>query len=82
MIRTLPIWLRNIRPLPASFLLLFAAIGFPVVIALAVLTVVPLVVLVGGLALWVSSTLLLGWAGIEMLAAIERWMEGNTRFQR
>lgn len=82
MIRTAPTWLLNIKPLPASFLLLATAIGVPVVIALAVLTLVPMVVLLGGLALWVSATLLLGWAGIEVLAAIERWLEGDPRFQR
>ena len=41
-----------------------------------------LLVLVGGFAVWILASLLLGWAGIEALAACERWMERQSRFQR
>jgi hypothetical protein len=47
-----------------------------------VLTLVPLVMIVGGLAVATVVTLLLGWAGIEALAAFERWMDHDPRFQR
>ncbi|MFN9645414.1 MAG: hypothetical protein ACK6BG_09935 [Cyanobacteriota bacterium] len=46
------------------------------------MTLIPLLVLLGGFVLWIAATLLLGWAGIEALAACERWMEGDPRFQR
>jgi hypothetical protein len=38
--------------------------------------------IVGGLAVAIVVTLLLGWAGIEALAAFERWMDRDPRFQR
>lgn len=68
--------------LPASLLLASAAVGCIVLASLAALTLIPLLVLLGGIALWIVATLLLGWAGIEALAACERWMERNPRFQR
>jgi hypothetical protein len=69
-------------PLPASLLLASAAIGSLVLSALAALTLIPLLVLLGGLVAWILATVLLGWAGIEALAALERWMERQSRFQR
>ncbi len=68
--------------LPASLLLASAAIGCIVLTSLAALTLIPLLVLLGGLVLWIVASLLLGWAGIEALAACERWMERHPRFQR
>ena len=68
--------------LPTSLLLASAAVGFVVLATLAALTVLPLLVLLGGALLWIVSTPLLAWAGIEALAACERWMERNPRFQR
>ena len=68
--------------LPTSLLLASAAVGFVVLATLAALTVLPLLVLLGGALLWIVSTLLLAWAGIEALAACERWMERNPRFRR
>jgi len=53
------------------------------VIALAVsLALVPLVLGVGALVVWLALALILGWAGIELLAALERWLENDPRFQR
>ncbi len=69
-------------PLPTSLLLVSAAVGSLVLAGLAALTLIPLLVLVGGFAVWILATLLLGWAGIEALAACERWMERQSRFQR
>jgi hypothetical protein len=68
--------------LPASILLASAAIGCIVLTGLAALTLIPLLVLLGGFVLWIVASLLLGWAGIEALAACERWMERHPRFQR
>lgn len=68
--------------LPASLLLASAAVGCIVLTSLAALTLIPLLVLLGGLVLWIVASLLLGWAGIEALAACERWMERHPRFQR
>ena len=52
-------------------------------ITLAVsLALIPLVVGVGALVVWLASALILGWAGIELLAALERWLENDPRFQR
>lgn len=82
MIRLSPLWPLSIQSLPASLLLVSAAIGSIILASLAVLTLVPLVVLLGGLAVWIVATLLLGWAGIEALAAFERWMERDPRFLR
>jgi hypothetical protein len=53
------------------------------VITLAVsLALVPLVVGVCALVVWLVLALILGWAGIELLAALERWLENDPRFQR
>jgi hypothetical protein len=53
-----------------------------VLTGVALLTLVPLVMIVGGMAAAIVATLLLGWAGIEALAAFERWMDHDPRFQR
>ncbi|MFM7464802.1 MAG: glypican [Cyanobium sp.] len=72
----------RIAPLRASLLLIATAIGAIVLSGIAVLTLVPLTIIVGGMAVALVSTLLLGWAGIEALAAVERWMDQDPRFQR
>ncbi|MFN9660085.1 MAG: glypican [Cyanobacteriota bacterium] len=65
-----------------SLLLASAAVGVIVLTGLAALTLIPLLLILGGLALWIVVTLLLAWAGLEALAACERWMERQPRFQR
>jgi len=72
----------KIAPLPASLLLIATALGSVVLAGIALLTLVPLVMIVGGMVITVVATLLLGWAGIEALAAFERWMDHDPRFQR
>ena len=72
----------KIAPLPASLLLIATALGSVVLAGIALLTLVPLVMIVGGMLITVVATLLLGWAGIEALAAFERWMDHDPRFQR
>ncbi len=71
-----------IPPLPASLLLVSAAVGSIVLGVFAAFTLIPLLLVLGGVVLWIVVTLLLGWAGIEALAACERWMERDPRFQR
>jgi hypothetical protein len=46
------------------------------------LTLIPLAIGVGALLVWLAAALILGWAGIELLAALERWLENDPRFQR
>ena len=82
MIRIPPSWPIKIAPLPASLLLVTTALGSIVLTGIALLTLVPMVMIVGGLAVGILVTLLLGWAGIEALAAFERWMDHDPRFQR
>jgi hypothetical protein len=59
-----------------------AAIGALVVLPLVVLAAIPLVV---ATVMAVGGVLVLGltvWACIEGLAALERWVERDPRFQR
>jgi hypothetical protein len=52
------------------------------VIGFTTFALVPLLLAVGVVAAWVLALLLLAWAGIEGLAALERWFETDSRFQR
>ncbi len=72
----------RIPPLPASLALVFTAVGAVVLIGLTTLALIPLLVGLGLLAAWLVAALLLGWAGLEGLAALERWIENDQRFQR
>jgi hypothetical protein len=69
-------------PLPTSLALVCMAIGAVVLIVLTTLALVPLVLGLGLLACWLVASLLLAWAGVEGLAALERWFEKDSRFQR
>lgn len=82
MIRLSPSWPLNLRPLAASLLLIAAALGSIVLVGILLLTLIPLVVVVGGLVVWGVAAMLAGWAGIEAMAAMERWLERDPRFQR
>lgn len=75
MIRFISSWLLRFHPLHASLLLLACAIGTVGLVSLVVVSVLPLVVLLGGLAVWIVAILLIGWSAVESLAACERWME-------
>lgn len=72
----------RLSPLMLSLVLVCSAVGGLVLTGLVVLTVLPLLVGLGLLAVWVVVVLLLGWAGIEALAALERWMESSPRLRR
>jgi hypothetical protein len=72
----------RLRPLPASLALLTMAVGSIVLIGVTTLAMVPVLIGVGLFLSWLVAALLLGWAGIEALAALERWIENDPRFQR
>ncbi len=72
----------RLRPLPASLALLSMAVGSIVLIGVTTLALVPVLIGVGLFLSWLVAALLLGWAGIEGLAALERWIENDPRFQR
>jgi hypothetical protein len=72
----------KLPPLPASLALVSMAIGAVVLIALTALTIIPVVMGVALVLAWGVALLLLGWAGVEALAALERWFETDPRFKR
>ncbi len=72
----------RIRPLVATVARVCTAVGAVVAIGFTTLARVPLLCAVGVVGAWLLALLLLGWAGIEGLAALERWFETDSRFQR
>lgn len=72
----------RVPPLAASLLLLSAAVGSVVLAGIAAVALVPLVFTAAVVIGWLAALLLLGWAGIEGLAALERWFENDPRFHR
>ncbi len=72
----------QIRPLRAGVLAVCTVVGALVITLAVSLALIPLVVGVGALVVWLALTLILGWAGIELMAALERWFETDPRFQR
>jgi hypothetical protein len=53
-----------------------------VVFSAVSLALIPMLVGLAVLAFWIVSLVLIGWGGIELMAALERWLEGDSRFQR
>jgi hypothetical protein len=53
-----------------------------VLIGVASVLLVPIFLAMDLLATWLVASLLLGWAGIEAMAAFERWIENEVRFLR
>ena len=72
----------KVSPLVASLLLLSAAVGAVVLTGVAAIALIPLVFSVAVVVGWLAALLLLGWAAIEGLAALERWFENDPRFHR
>ena len=72
----------RLSPLQLSLVLVCSTVGGLVLTGLVALTLLPLLVGLGFLAVWVVAVLLLGWAGIEALAAFERWLETSPRIRR
>ena len=58
------------------------AIGAVVLVISVSLAIVPLVLALGLFAVLLVLMLLIGWGGIEGMAALERWLEKDARFQR
>ena len=77
-----PSTLSTIGSLPASLALVTLAVGAVGLVAATTLLLVPVLVGLGILVAWLVATLLLGWAGIEAMAALERWMDSEPRFHR
>ncbi|MEB3266706.1 MAG: glypican [Cyanobacteriota bacterium] len=72
----------RLRPVGFSLVLLSAAVGAPIVLGVALLMVIPLAVSFGLVAIWIVAAVLIAWAGIEGMAALERWMENDPRFHQ
>jgi len=58
------------------------AIGAMVLVIAVSLAIVPFVLALGLFAVLLVLMLLIGWGGIEGMAALERWLEKDARFQR
>ena len=69
-------------PLVTSLALVSMAVGSTVLIGITTLAMVPVLIGIGLVTSWILAVLLLGWAGIEAMAALERWFENDPRFQR
>lgn len=76
------LWPWRVPPLVASLALLCTAIGALVLIGVAVVAAIPLLVGAGLVFAWLVALLLLAWAAVEGLAALERWLESDSRFRR
>lgn len=72
----------RLNPLAASLVLVCSGVGAVVLGTLTLFTIVPVLLGLGLLACWIVAILLVVWGGIEALAALERWMERDSRFQR
>jgi hypothetical protein len=70
------------RPLQTGLVILCSSVGALVLISAVGLTLLPLVAAAGLMLVWLVLILGLGWLGIEALAALERWLEQDPRFQR
>ena len=73
-----------LRPpsLRQGVLLLCTGIGAIVLFTGVSLTLLPVLLAGGFIAVWIVAALLVGWGGIELMAALERWFERDHRFQR
>jgi hypothetical protein len=68
--------------LSQGLLIACTGIGALVVFSAVSLALIPMLVGLAVLAFWIVSLVLIGWGGIELMAALERWLEGDSRFQR
>jgi hypothetical protein len=63
-------------------LMVCTAIGALVLVIAVSLAILPLVLAFGLFGVLLVLMLLIGWGGIEGMAALERWLEKDERFQR
>jgi len=68
--------------LQRGMLIACTAVGAVVLFAAATLALLPLVMAAVVFGVMVVAALLIGWGGIEGMAALERWLENDARFQR
>jgi hypothetical protein len=75
-----------LSPIPRSvsgvMLLACTVVGAVVLAGILVLALAPVLIGVAAFGAWLVASLLLGWLGIEAMAALERWFENDKRFQR
>jgi hypothetical protein len=71
-----------LRPLPASLLLVCCGVGAVVLIGALTFALVPVVLVLGVVVALLVAGALFAWAGLEGLAAVERWMENDPRFRQ
>lgn len=71
----------SVRPLPASLALVCGGVGAFVLIVFATITLIPVLFTAGLLLAILAGALIFVWAGIEGLAALERWIESDSRFK-
>ncbi|WP_036911730.1 MULTISPECIES: hypothetical protein [unclassified Prochlorococcus] len=72
----------RLPPAFAGMALLSMAIGAVVLITGLTLLALPVMLLIGFVVALVAGVFFGGWALIEVLAALESWMERDPRFQR
>ena len=70
------------RPFTAPVLFVCTAVGALGLAGIAMLTLLPLLVAAAVVLAWAALAVLVAWAGIEGMAALERWFENDPRFQR
>lgn len=68
--------------LTQGLLVACTGIGALVVLSAVSLALIPMLVGLGVVAFWIVSLVLISWGGIELMAALERWLERDSRFQR
>ena len=68
--------------LQRGMLIACTAVGAVVLFVAATLALLPLVMAAVVFGVMVVAALLIGWGGIEGMAALERWLENDARFQR
>jgi hypothetical protein len=79
MVRT---FLFRVTPLPASLVLVGIVLVSAMLTGAASVLLVPIVFALTLFATWLVASLILGLAGIEVLAAFEPWIEDEVRFLR
>ena len=72
----------RLPPAFAGMALLSMSIGAVLLITGLTLLAVPVMLLIGFVVALVAGVFFGSWALIEVLAALESWMERDTRFQR
>jgi hypothetical protein len=70
------------RTLNRGLLIACTGVGALVLVGVFSVALLPMIIGVGVLAVWLVSLVLIAWGGVELMAALERWLENDSRFQR